>query len=334
MRVLITGMNGFAGSHLADLLRAETGWYLIGASRNATGDRRQPRESWWTIDLRDPDAVHRLIRTERPDLIVHLAAQPYVPTAWEDPWGTFEMNVRPQQYLFDAVLAARITPRIVIVSSNEVYGPPREAADLPFAEERPTRPVNPYGVTKVAQEAMALQYRRSHGLDVVVARPFNHIGPRQTMTSVANQFARQIAEIEAGLAEPILRVGNMTAQRDFTDVRDVARAYLALIQLGEPGEIYNICSGRARPVQEILDLLLARASVPIPVEIDEAKFRPADTPISFGSNAKIRAATGWAPRVPFEQTIADILDDWRIRARAGQLSATPPEAPPSAPARQ
>lgn len=315
MRVLITGMNGFAGSHLADLLVAETHWMLIGASRNATGDRSSPRMSWWNFDLRDADAVKRLIKLERPDLVIHLAAQPYVPAAWDDPWATFEMNVRPQQNLFDALLSQRLTPRILIASSNEVYGPPADADDLPFRETRPTRPVNPYGVSKVAQEAMALQYRRSHGLDVVVARPFNHIGPRQAMASVANQFAQQIAEIEAGLREPVMRVGNMSAQRDFTDVRDVARAYFALIKLGEPGEIYNICSGKPRSVQALLDALLSQAKTAISIEPDPAKMRPADTPVSFGSNAKLSSETGWAPQIAFEQTVADILDDWRERVK-------------------
>ncbi len=315
MRVLITGMNGFAGSHLADLLVAETHWMLIGASRNATGDRTSPRMSWWNLDLRDADAVKRLIKLERPDLVIHLAAQPYVPAAWDDPWATFEMNVRPQQNLFDALLSQRLTPRILIASSNEVYGPPADADDLPFHESRPTRPVNPYGVSKVAQEAMALQYRRSHGLDVVVARPFNHIGPRQTMNSVANQFAQQIAEIEAGLREPVLRVGNMSAQRDFTDVRDVARAYLALIKLGEPGEIYNICSGKPCSVQTLLDALLSQAKTAISVEPDPARMRPADTLISYGSNEKLLSATGWAPQIAFEQTVTDILEDWRERVK-------------------
>ena len=315
MRVLITGMNGFAGSHLADLLIAQTHWMLIGASRNATGDRTSPRMSWWNFDLRDADAVKRLIKLERPDLVIHLAAQPYVPAAWDDPWATFEMNVRPQQNLFDALLAQRLTPRILIASSNEVYGPPADADDLPFRETHPTWPVNPYGVSKVAQEAMALQYRRSHGLDVVVARAFNHIGPRQAMSSVANQFAQQIAEIEAGLREPVLRVGNMSAQRDFTDVRDVARAYFAMIKLGEPGEIYNICSGKPRSVQALLDALLSQAKTAISIEPDPAKMRPADTPISYGSNAKLSAATGWAPQISFEQTVADLLDDWRERVK-------------------
>ncbi|HQV29945.1 MAG TPA: GDP-mannose 4,6-dehydratase [Thermoflexales bacterium] len=315
MRVLITGMNGFAGSHLADLLIAETHWLLIGASRNASGERTSPRMSWWNLDLRDADAVKRLIKLERPDLVIHLAAQPYVPAAWDDPWATFEMNVRPQQNLFDALLASRLTPRILIASSVEVYGPPSDTGDLPFRETRPTMPVNPYGVSKVAQEAMALQYRRSHGLDVVVARPFNHIGPRQTMSSAANQFAQQIAEIEAGLREPVLRVGNMTAQRDFSDVRDVARAYLGLIRLGEPGEIYNICSGQPRSVQALLDILLSKSHKTIAIEPDPARIRPADTLISYGSNEKLSAVTGWAPRIPFEQTVSDILDDWRERVR-------------------
>jgi len=316
MRVLITGMNGFGGGHLADLLLAETPWTLIGASRNATGDRGSGRVSWWNIDLRDRDGARRLLMVERPNLIAHLAAQPYVPAAWENPWETFEHNVRPLQNLFDGLLATGLTPRILVVSTNEVYGPPRGDADLPFREDRLPRPTNPYGVSKVAQEALALQYRRSHGLDVVVARPFNHIGPRQLMNSVANQFAQQVAEIEAGRREPVIKVGNMTAARDFTDVRDVARAYYALMQLGEAGEVYNICSGQPRNVQSLLDALLALARIKITVEVDPEKLRPADTPVSYGSNEKLRATTGWAPTIPFEQTVADLLADWRARVAA------------------
>lgn len=316
MRVLITGMSGFAGRHLADLLLNETHWTLIGVSRDATGDRTSVRVFWWQLDLRDADGVQRLLKHERPDLIVHLAAQSSVPGSWKDPWATYEDNIRAQLNLFEGVITTKLSPRILIVSSNEVYGRPTSPDDVPFGEQRPLRPSNPYAVSKAAQDLMALQYHLSHAYDVVVARPFNHIGPGQNAGFVAADFAWRIAEIEAGLCEPVLRLGNMAAQRDFTDVRDVARAYLALIQKADGGCAYNVCSGRPRSIQSLLDAMLSLSSVKIEQQTDPEKFRLADTPVSFGDPARIREATGWQPSIPFEQTVADVLDDWRMRVAA------------------
>lgn len=240
MRVLITGMAGFVGQHLARLLVEETHWTIIGVSRDTSGDRAHARVFWWQLDLRDADGVSRLLRYERPDIIVHLAAQAHVPTAWKDPWGTYENNLKATVNLFEGIVANKLAPRVLLVSSNEVCGRPEREGDLPFVETRAPQPTNPYAVSKAAQELIALQYRRSHALDVVIARPFNHIGPGQAAHFVAADFARQIAEIEAGLREPVMWLGNMAAQRDFTDVRDVVRAYLALIRLGEPGAVQRV----------------------------------------------------------------------------------------------
>lgn len=317
MRVLITGMDGFAGSYLAELLLRETHWNLIGVSRSTEGERASNRVQWWRLDLRDPDGIRRLMKYERPDLIIHLAAQSHVPTAWKDPWATFENNVRGQINLLEGILINRLTPRILIVTSNEVYGAPALSSDLPFTEASPLRPNNPYGVSKAAQDLAALQYHLSHRLDLVVARPFNHIGPRQREHFVVSDFARQIALIEAGKQEPVMRLGNMSAQRDFTDVRDVARAYLALIKFADGGRAYNVCSGIPRSIQSILDLMFSMTSARITVETDPAKFRPVDTPISYGDPGRLREATNWAPAIPFEQTIADVLNDWRARVAAG-----------------
>ncbi|MGQ9904521.1 MAG: GDP-mannose 4,6-dehydratase [Anaerolineae bacterium] len=317
MRVLITGMDGFAGRYLAELLLRETHWHLIGISRSTDGERASNRVQWWRLDLRDPDGVRRLMKYERPDLVIHLAAQSHVPTAWKDPWATIENNLRGQINLLEGILINRLTPRVLIVTSNEVYGAPALSSDLPFTEASPLRPNNPYGVSKAAQDLSALQYHMSHKLDIVVARPFNHIGPGQREHFVASDFARQIALIEAGKQEPVMRLGNMAAQRDFTDVRDVVRAYLALIKFADGGRAYNVCSGTPRSIQSVLDALFAMTPARITVETDPAKFRPLDTPVSYGDPSRLREATGWAPAIPFEQTIADILNSWRARVAAG-----------------
>ncbi|MFC1466907.1 MAG: GDP-mannose 4,6-dehydratase [Candidatus Brachytrichaceae bacterium NZ_4S206] len=311
MRVLITGMSGFAGRHLTDLLLRTTHWTLIGVSRTTQGDRPSPRVFWWKVDLRDTDAIMRLLRYERPDIIIHLAAQSHVPTAWKQPWETFEANVRAQLNLFEGAIAAKLSPRFLIVSSNEVYGRPASEHDLPFRETRPLQPTNPYAVSKAAQELMALQYHISHGYDVVIARPFNHFGPGQDTRFVASDFARQIVEIELGKREPVMHLGNMQAERDFTDVRDIVQAYLALIQYADGGRAYNVCSGKPRSIQSLLDTMLGMTNVRVEQRSDPARFRVADTPVSYGDPTRIREATGWEPRIPFEQTIADVLDYWR-----------------------
>jgi len=311
MRVLITGMSGFAGRHLTRLLLDTTHWTLIGASRSTQGDRPSPRAFWWKVDLRDADAVARLLRYERPDIIIHLAAQSHVPTAWKQPWETFESNVRAQLNLFQGTIAARLTPRFLIVSSNEVYGRPTSDHDLPFRETRPLQPTNPYAVSKAAQELLALQYHASHGYDVVIARSFNHFGPGQDTRFVASDFARQIVEIELGRREPVMYLGNMQAERDFTDVRDIVRAYLALIRFADGGRAYNVCSGKPRSIQSLLDTMLSLTTVQVEQRTDPARFRVADTPVSYGDPARIREATGWEPLIPFEQTVADLMDYWR-----------------------
>ena len=315
MRVLITGMSGFAGSHLTELLLKETHWRLIGMSRTTTGERIHPRVFWWQTDLQDADAVKRFLKFERPDLIVHLAAQANVPESWKAPWQTYEANVHSTLNLFEGMIANGLHPRILMVSSNEVYGPPASLADLPFREDRSMQPSNPYAVSKCSAELMALQYQRSHGFDVVVARPFNHIGPRQNSRFVASDFARQIAEIEAGKREPVMHLGNMSAERDFTDVRDVARAYLSLIKFGDGGQVFNVCSGKPRSIQSLLDTMLSMSTAKIELRTDPSKFRVADTPVSFGDASRIRDVAGWQPQIPFGQTIEDILNDWRERIK-------------------
>ena len=318
MRVLITGMNGFAGKALCNFLLRETHWSIIGISSTTSGDRPNARVQWWQIDLRDPDPIQRLIKYERPDLIFHLAAQANVPLAWKDPWGTYETNVRGMLNLFNALVTHKVTPRVLVVSSNEVYGAPISDTDVPFNEDHPLRPNNPYGVSKLAAEKLAMQYRYSHGLDVLVVRPFNHIGPEQNANYVVPGFARQIALIEAGLHEPEIGLGNMAAQRDFTDVRDIARAYYEVIRLADGGSLYNVCSGTPRSIQSIFDVLLSMTRVKITTHNDPSKFRVVDTPVSYGDNSRLQRDTGWQPQIPFDQTLADVLDYWRKRVAEGE----------------
>jgi GDP-4-dehydro-6-deoxy-D-mannose reductase len=320
MHVLITGMAGFAGGHLADLLLAKTDWTLVGLSRNATKLAATDRVRWHEVDMTDAELVRTTIVSERPDAIIHLAAQANVPRSWENPWFTYEQNVRGQLHIFQGVLSAGIAPRVLIVSSNEVYGAP-SPDELPIRESKPLRPNNPYAVSKAAQDLMALQYHISHRCDVVVARPFNHVGPGQRLQYVIPSLAMQVAQIEAGMREPTMALGNMAAQRDFTDVRDVVAAYLGLLRSGAAGEVYNVCSGAPRSIQSVLDTLTQLAGLRITQTTDPAKFRPVDTPVSYGDSTRLRAATGWTQSIPFEQTLLDMLNEARERCRNTQSAA-------------
>jgi GDP-4-dehydro-6-deoxy-D-mannose reductase len=313
LRALITGVGGFAGSHLADVLLARREAEIWGCVIDeGRPDYLDPQVQLIQADLRDPQAVMGLLQRVRPDRVYHLAGQSFPQQSWADPWDTFETNLRPQINLFEAMLRLDLRPRVLIVGSSEVYGQmPLDEAPVP--ETAPLRPRNPYAVSKAAQDLVGLQYFLSHRLPVVRVRPSNHIGPRQNERFVAPAFARQLALIEAGRQPPVLRVGNLSAQRDFTDVRDVARAYWLALEKGEPGEAYNVGTGRVVPVQAILDGLLALTTAQVRVEVDPALLRPADTPIRRGDPAKLRAWTGWQAEIPLEQTFRDLLDYERSR---------------------
>ncbi len=315
MRALITGVAGFVGGHLAEAILAKPEWEVWGAII-AESDRANVIAGVQTLttDLREPEQARVLVETARPDAVFHLAAQAFVPLSWADPWGTYETNIRSQLNLLEALNRLNPAARVLVVSSNEVYGYAR-AEDLPLSENAPLRPNSPYSVSKLAQDFMGLQYFLDRQLPIIRVRPFNHIGPRQNERFVAPSFAKQIVEIERGLREPVLRLGNMAAQRDFSDVRDIVRAYILTIEKGEPGEVYNIGSGQAHSVREMLDLMLAHSPVRIKEEIDPAKFRLSDTPISFSDPTKFKRQTGWEPRFSFEQTCVDILNDWRERIK-------------------
>jgi len=267
-------------------------------------------------DLRDPEGVHALVGEVQPDCIFHLAAQSFVPTSFADPWDTLQTNVRAQLNLLEAVRRSGRDVRVLVVGSTEEYGAPKPD-ELPLTEESALRPSNPYAVSKVAQDFMGLQYHLAYGLPVVRVRPFNHTGPGQAPRFVVPAFASQIARIEAGLQEPVMKVGNLDAARDFTDVRDIVRAYHLAVEQGEPGDVYNLASGQPQSVRGLLEMLLSYSQVDIRVERDPDRYRPVDVPVVYGSAEKFHRRTGWEPQIPFEQTLRDVLAYWREQIGGG-----------------
>lgn len=308
LRALITGVGGFAGSHLADYLVAHTAFEVWGC--DVVGTRRPFHPAALqlrAVDLRDPGAVTALLEEVRPDRIYHLAARAFVGDSWANPWDTLETNLRAQVNLLEAVRHAPQPARVLVLGSAEVYGRVPSTA-LPIHEDQPFRPDSPYAVSKVAQDLLGLQYHLSYQLPIVRVRPFNHIGPRQSRQFVAPAFAAQIAAIEAGRQPPVLRVGNLSARRDFTDVRDMVRAYYLALEQGVPGEVYNLGAGHSWSIQALLDTLRGFATVPVTVEVDPARLRPVDLPELRCDTRRFHAHTGWEPQIPFEQTLRDLLD--------------------------
>ncbi len=318
MRALITGAGGFVGRHLCEYLLAQTDWELLGTLYPEPVENPRPRLclSLVHLDLRDAGRVGELIGDFRPDVVFHLAAQSFVPSSFADPWETLENNLRAQLNVLEGVRRAGLGSRVIVIGSNEEYGWPRPE-DLPLTEESPLRPVNPYAVSKVGQDMLGLQYHLAYGMNVVRLRPFNHTGPGQSPRFVVPAFARQIARIEAGLQEPVVRVGNLDVARDFTDVRDIVRAYYLAATAAEAGEVYNLASGVPRSIRWILETLLSFTDAEVRVEVDPALHRPADVPVIYGSAEKFRRRTGWEPQIPFEQTLKETLEYWRGQMQEG-----------------
>lgn len=313
MRAFITGVGGFAGGHLSDYVLEQTDWQVTGCVLPGWDcSHLDRRVACLELDLRDRMAVRATLDQLAPDVIFHLAAQAFVPVSWQDPWDTLENNIRAETNILDGLVKLGAKPRVMVVGSNEEYGLV-QPQDLPLREDSPLRTNSPYAVSKVAQDLLGLSYFLSYTLPVVRVRPFNHIGPRQSEGFVAPAFAKQIALIEAGRQAPVIRVGNLSAQRDFTDVRDTVRAYYLVVTKGQPGEVYNIGSGRPRTVQSLLETMLSLSATQIRVEFDPERMRPSDTPVVYCDAEKLRDATGWTPSIPFEQTLRDVLDDWRAR---------------------
>ena len=313
MRVFITGATGFAGSHLVERLLADGHEVLalVHAATSHQGLPEHPGVRPIAGDLLDPAALTAAVAEAQPDLIFHLAGQAYPARSWDEPAQTLAVNTGGTANLLRAAEVYG-RPRVVVVTSAEIYGELRPD-ELPLTEASPARPRHPYGVSKLAAGELTRVYWARYGLPVVEARPFNHIGPRQAPGFVVPDFAAQLAAIRLGQQPPVMRVGNLTAQRDFTDVRDVAAAYLRLAEAGRPGEAYLICSGRPVSVQHLLDTLIELAGVAVDVQTDAARLNPSDTPCLYGSNAKIAADTGWRPSISLRQSLADALEDWMYR---------------------
>jgi GDP-4-dehydro-6-deoxy-D-mannose reductase len=314
-RALITGITGFVGSHLAEYL-LKRGYEVYGTVRwrSKLGNVLHIKDKIRLIqtDIRDGHSVKKTIEEAKPEYIFHLAAQSFVPMSWRAPVESIETNVIGTVNLFEAVRTSEIDPKIQVAGSSEEYGLvyPNE---LPVKETNPLRPLSPYGVSKVAQDMLAYQYYKSYGLKTVITRAFNHTGPRRGEVFAASNFAKQIAEIEKGFRKPVIYVGNLNAKRDFTDVRDVVKAYELSLRKCDFGEVYNICSERARTIGSVLDDLLKLTKIKIKVEKDPKRMRPSDIEILHGDCSKFREKTGWKPKIPWKKTLEDLLKYWRER---------------------
>jgi GDP-4-dehydro-6-deoxy-D-mannose reductase len=306
-RVLVTGANGFVGPHLARALDAG-GARVHGVGLGAP-PAGAPLAGWQAVDLLDPAALESAVAASRPDAVVHLAGQSSASLSFADPAGTFRANAEGTWNLLEAVRRTAPRARVLVVGSAEVYGPQAEGTRV--SEEAPFRPVSPYGLSKAAAEVLALAHARQNGLELVLTRSFGHTGPGQQPRFAVPSFARQIAAIEAGRGEPALRVGNLEVTRDLTDVRDVARAYVTLLERGRGGATYNVCRGEGVRLTALLERLVARARTAVRVEVDPALLRPADVPYLVGDPQRIREETGWRAEIPLARTLDDVLSEWR-----------------------
>jgi GDP-4-dehydro-6-deoxy-D-mannose reductase len=320
MRVLITGITGFAGSHLADLCLSKKDVELYGIirwrSRTENIEHIRDQINLLECDLRDASSTRDVIEQVRPEYIFHLAAQSFVPTSWNAPSESLTTNIIGQLNIFEAVKKLDVDCRIQIACSSEEYGMvyPDE---IPIKESSPLRPLSPYGVSKVGQDMLGYQYFMSYGMKIVRTRGFNHTGPRRGPVFVCSDFAKQIVDIERGNRDPVMEVGNLDARRDFTDVRDMVRAYWLSLEKGKPGKAYNICTGKSYSIKEILDQLIELSGVKVEVRTDKGRLRPSDVPLLEGDNSEFTTDTGWKPEIPIEKTLADLLEFWRTCASHG-----------------
>lgn len=320
MNILITGITGFVGSHLAEYCLSIPNTKVYGTIfSHHLGDELKrvehikDRIEFFECDLTNRIAVSRVLERVRPDKIFHLAAQSFVPASWKSPEHTLSNNIMAELNIFEVLRDLKINPVIQIAGSSEEYGLVYEN-ELPVKENNPLRPLSPYGVSKVAQDTLACQYYHSYGLKTVVTRGFNHEGPRRGEQFVTSNFAKQIAEIEKGKNSPIIYVGNLDAKRDYSDVRDIVRAYWFATDKCKFGEPYNICSEKTRTIKSVLDLLLSFTDKKnIAIKQDPERMRPSDVPVLLGDCSKFKKETGWKPEILFEKTLEDTLNYWRER---------------------
>lgn len=315
MRVFITGITGFAGSHLADYILAEhpgVNIYGLVRWRSRTENILHIRDKieLHEGDLKDIVSLNKCLAEIKPDRIFHLAAQSYVPYSWKCPTETFSVNATGQINLFEAILSLNLSPKIHIAGTSEEYGLVNDD-EIPIKETNPLRPLSTYGVSKVAQDFLGWQYYKSYNMRIIRTRAFNHTGPRRASVFVCSAFAKQIVEIEKGAREPVIFVGNLEAKRDFTDVRDIVRGYWTCLDEGEEGDVYNIGTGRPYSMREVLSLLLSMSKIKAKIETDPLRLRPSDVPILFPDCTKFNKLTGWTPKIPFSQTLRDLLEYWR-----------------------
>ena len=319
MRVLITGITGFVGGHLTEhMLSARPDAEIFGLRRWSSSSDDvaglAPVVRMIDGDVLDAPSLLRALQASRPDVIFHLAASSSVASSWDTPIEMFQVNVMGTLHLLEAMRQLDADATVVLACSAESYGLVAPA-ELPIREEQPFRPVSPYAVGKAAVDMLAFQYFQTFRLRTVRLRLFNHCGPRQSDRFVVSALARQVAEIEAGLRPPELQVGNLDAVRDFIDVRDVARAYVLAATAAQPGEAYNVASGRGRSIREVVDRLLNSTDAVVDVAFDAGRLRPTDVSTLVGDPSRFRRATGWEPVIPFEQTLLDVLAQWRRRVR-------------------
>lgn len=315
MRVLITGITGFIGPYVAaEVARREPAAELFGmVSRPpdpGAAALLPTRLRTLLGDITDADSLREVLAACRPHMILHLAASSSGAAAWEQPVECFEVNAVGTLKLLETVRRLEMAPTVVVATSGEIYGGADDESS-PLKETAPYRPISPYAASKAAQDLIADQFCRAHGTPVIRLRLFNHTGPRRPPVFVASSFARQIVEIERGLRPPRLEVGNLEARRDFVDVRDAARAFWLAAVKGTAGAAYNLCSGRASSIRDVLDLLLAAAERTVEVVPDPARLRPADIPLSVGDPSLLQEVTGWRPEIPLDRTLSDLLEWWR-----------------------
>lgn len=312
-RILITGASGFVGRHLLALLARPDNEIFGTSFPHRPEELEEPcRSAVCHLDIRDGSRLRELVADRRPDWIFHLAAVSSVGLSWSRRRETMETNLMGTLSLLEAVRETVPQARVLFVSSADVYGV-EGAEPAPLREDHRVHAASPYAVSKISGELLARFYAEVEEMDVILARSFPHTGPGQSPDFVCSDWARQIARIEKGLEEPVIRIGNIRVTRDFSDVRDVVRAYALLLERGERGETYNVASGRPTPLDEVMKILLSRTDRAIDVKVDQEKFRKIDIPILTGDPGKLRAATGWEPEIPLPRTLNDLLDDWRLR---------------------